>query len=402
MISVDEAEKLVLDQAKSFGSEKISLSESLGRVLAEDIFADRPYPPFNRATMDGIAVKFEDYEGGILDFEIISIVAAGQKPSELKNKNECVQIMTGAAIPATCDTVIPIEDVLIKGKTAKVLSRTVRKGQFIHVLGSDKKSGDRVLKNGIIINPTVIPVLASVGKAKVSVSKLPKVAIITTGDELVEIDKKPNPYQIRRSNGYAIESLLSELKISVDKYHMKDDLVLIKKELQKYLLKYDILILSGGVSKGEFDYVDKVLEKLEVRKIFHGIAQKPGKPMWFGKSKKGRLVFALPGNPVSSFAATLRYVIPEIEKSLGIKKGSQITSAVLGKDNFSIPDLTLFTQAILSVEENGKLVATPLTHNGSGDFISVVGADCFIEFPPQKGPYKRGNSYRIWPIKSLK
>lgn len=400
MITVEKAEELVLKKSKSFGVEKVPLSDSLNRVLAEDIFADRPYPPFNRSTMDGIAIKFEDYKSGTLEFRIISIVAAGQKPSELKSPHECVQIMTGAALPNTCDTVIPIEDVVINNKTTKVVSGSVKKGQYVHLAGSDKKSGDMVLKKGTIIDPTVIPVLASVGKGHVTVSKLPKIAVITTGDELVEIDKKPNPYQIRRSNGYAIESLLSEFKIRIDKYHIVDDKVLIKNKLQKCLINYDMLILSGGVSKGEFDYVYQVLEQLNVKKIFHGIAQKPGKPMWFGINKKGVQFFALPGNPVSTFLCMRRYVIPFIEKSLGIKKSSYITNAILRKDTFSISDLTLFTQATLSTE-NGKLMAEPLPHNGSGDFIGVAGADCFIELPPQKSTHKKGKTYNVWPIKSL-
>lgn len=400
MISVEKAEKLVLAQAKSFGREKIPLSESLGRVLAEDIFADRPYPPFNRATMDGIAISFDAFKNGIKAFQITSTVAAGQKPYELKNTHECVQIMTGAALPNSCDTVIPIEEIKIKKDIATINPISVKKGQFIHPKGVDKKKGEVVLQKGTLINPTVIPVLASVGAAEVTVAGLPKVAVITTGDELVEVDKKPNPYQIRRSNGYAIESLLSEFKIQVDKYHLQDDSELIKRTLQRYFKMYDILILSGGVSKGEFDYVYRVLEELTVKKLFHGIAQKPGKPMWFGKHEKGAVVFALPGNPVSSFLCMRRYVIPFIEKSLRIKKHSYISNAILKKDTFSIPDLTLFTQGILSTE-NGRLFVEPLPHNGSGDFISLVGADCFIELPSQASVHKKGNTYTVWPIKSL-
>jgi molybdopterin molybdotransferase len=401
VITVKKAETFVLSQAKNFGTEKIELSNALNRVLAENILADRPYPPFNRSTMDGIAIRFQAFQKGIRSFEIVSVVSAGQKPEDIKNAHECVKIMTGAAVPSSCDTIIPVEDIKIEGKNAVVVAKSIKKGQFVHIQGIDKRKGSVVLEAGTIITPEIIPVLASVGQISVTVSKLPKIAVITTGDELVDIDKKPNEYQIRRSNDLAISACLSAYKIRAQLFHVEDDKNKIRNVLKKSLQEFDVIILSGGVSKGEFDYVYQVLEGLHVKKIFHGIAQKPGKPMWFGKSKRGTVVFALPGNPVSSFLCVNRYVLPYLKKSLGLQSKMTLNTAILTKDTASNPSLTLFTQASLETDKKGKLLTTPLSHHGSGDFIGVAGADVFVELPPQKGNYTKGSICKIWPIKSL-
>ncbi len=401
MITVKKAEALVLSQAKSFGTEKVKLSDSHQRVLAKDVLADRPYPPFNRSTMDGIAIRFEGFKRGIREFKISATVSAGEKPKEIKNPSECIRIMTGAAVPLSCDTVIPVEDINIDGDIVFITAKTVNEGQFIHVKGVDKKKGSVVLKSGVIIKPEIVPVLASVGQSYVAVSKLPKVAVITTGNELVDIDKKPHEYQIRRSNDLAIDACLLLYKIHARLFHVEDDKNKIKDTLKKNLQKFDVVIISGGVSKGEFDYVYRVLEELKVEKIFHGIAQKPGKPMWFGKSKNGVIVFALPGNPVSSFLCVNRYIIPYLKKSLGIIKNNVFQTAVLATDTPANESLTLFTQARLDINKKGILLAAPLPHHGSGDFIGAIGADVFIELPAKKGNYAKGDVCNIWPIKGL-
>ncbi len=400
MISVKKAENFTLAQAKSFGVEKVKLSDSLSRVLAENVYTDRMYPPFNRSTMDGVGISFYAYINGLRKFKIISTISAGQKPVGISNPYECVKIMTGAEVPESCDTVIPVEDLKIEGNTVFITGKIISKGQFIHKKGVDKEKGELVLKRGIIITPEVIPILASVGKAYVSVSKLPLVIIISTGDELVGVDIKPTAYQIRRSNDIAINACLSSYKIDADLMHVNDDKEELEKILKNCFQKYDVIIMSGGVSKGEFDYVYQSLEELKVEKIFHGIAQKPGKPMWFGKYKK-TTVFALPGNPVSSFMCVNRYVLPYLGKCLGIEKKGLIDTAVLEFDTPANRELTLFTQACLETDKNGGLLAMPIAHNGSGDFMSMVGADVFVELPPSIKPYKKGSVCKIWPIKGL-
>lgn len=401
MITVKKAESLVLEQIGSFGVEKVSFLNSLNRVLSKPIIADRNYPPFNRATMDGIAISFGSYKKGIRDFTIIAMLAAGQKPIGIKKHNESVQIMTGAVVASSCDTVIPVEDLVIKNGIAKVATNSVEKGQFVHKKGIDKKKGDVVIKKGQIVTSEMIPVLASVGAKDVVVAKLPSVVILTTGDELVNVDQKPNDYQIRRSNDYAIWALISAYGIKADTVHVKDDKDEIRNIIKELLQKYEVIIISGGVSKGDFDYVYKVLEELRVKKIFHGIYQKPGKPMWFGRYKKRTTVFALPGNPVSTFLCVNRYIIPWLRKSLGVQNKRVCNTAVLENDTASNPSLTLFTQVALSTDKKGTFLARPLVNNGSGDFMSMVGADAFVELPAQKNPYKKGVTCKIWPIKNI-
>jgi len=401
VITVKKAESLVLKEAKSYGVEKVNFLNTLNRVLAKDISADRDYPPFNRATMDGIAISFDAYKKGIREFRIASTLSAGQKPKNIKNPGECVKIMTGAALPSSCDTVIPVEDLMIKDNIAIVSTKNVEKGQFVHKKGVDKKRGDVVIEKGQIVTSEMIPVLASVGAKDVAVTKLPRVVIISTGDELVNVDQKPDSYQIRRSNDYAIWSVISVYGIKADIVHVKDNKDEIKNNIRNFLQKYEVIIISGGVSKGDFDYVYKVLQDLIVKKIFHGIAQKPGKPMWFGKYNNRVVVFALPGNPVSSFMCINRYFLPYLKKCLGVAGKSAIDTAVLEFDAPANPELTLFTQACIETDRNGNLLAKPIVHNGSGDFMSMIGADVFVELPPSIKPYKKGSICKIWPIKGL-
>lgn len=401
MITVKKAESLILKEARSYGVEKVNFLNSLNRVLAKPIKADRNYPPFDRATMDGIAIDFDAYKKGIREFRIAATLSAGQKPKNIKNPGECVKIMTGAALPSSCDTVIPVEDLMIKDNIAIVSTKNAGKGQFVHKKGVDKKRGEVVIEKGQCITPEIIPVLASVGSQDVVVSKLPKVVIISTGDELVDVNKKPNEYQIRRSNDYAIWAAISVYGIKADIIHVKDNKDEIKNNIKNFLQEYEVIIISGGVSKGDFDYVHEVLLELKVKKIFHEIFQKPGKPMWFGKYKMGTIVFALPGNPVSSFLCINRYFLSYLKKCLEIEKKSAIDTAVLEFDTPANPELTLFAQACIETSRSGRLLAKPIVHNGSGDFMSMVGADVFVELPPSIKPYKKGSVCKIWPIKGL-
>ncbi len=400
VITVKKAESLIFEEVKSYGVEKVNFLNSLNRVLAKPVKADRDYPPFDRSTMDGIAISFDAYKKGVREFRIVSTLSAGQKPKNITHSTECVKIMTGAVLPSSCDAVIPVEDLILENNIAIVAINEVEKGQFVHNKGVDKKKGEMVVEKGQIILPEIIPVIASVGAQDIVVAKLPKVVIISTGDELVNVDQKPNEYQIRRSNDYAIWAVLSLFGIKADAALLKDNEQKLKDNISEYLKNYDVIIISGGVSRGDFDYVYKVLQDLKVKKIFHGIAQKPGKPMWFGKYKK-TTIFALPGNPVSSFMCANRYILPYLRKCLGIEKKPVIDTAVLEFDTPANPKLTLFTQAGLETDKNGRLLAKPIVHNGSGDFMSMVGADAFVELPPSTKPCKKGSIHKIWPIKGL-
>ncbi len=315
MVSVEEAEKIILSHLFKPTEEKVSLDLVNGRILAEEIRADRDLPPFNRATMDGIAIASKSFENGQRDFLIEGIQAAGQPQQTLTGQTRCFEIMTGAPLPKGTDSVIPYESILIENKIAK-LSDAVQMSQNIHHQGRDAKHNDILLSRGFKISPAEVALLASVGKSKISVFKHPAAAIISTGDELVNVDQIPLPHKIRKSNSYMLAAALEELSCKADLFHVIDDKLEIKGTLEEILNRYELVILSGGVSKGKFDFIPQILESLGVKKLFHQISQRPGKPMWFGRSEKN-IVFALPRKSRLHF-----YVLPSLHKTVAHKKSS--------------------------------------------------------------------------------
>ena len=224
MMLVEEAEKIILANTKNFGTEIIPFENSLNRILAEDLFTDRDLPPFNRATLDGIAINYTSFENGIRSFGVKAIQAAGAAPVDIHSANECIEIMTGANFARhDADTVIGYEDIEIKEGVAQVKNTSFKKGQGIHYKGSDKRKNEIVVRHSQVITPVVISIAASVGKTALLVKKLPKVVIISSGDELVEVDETPTPFQIRRSNGYMSKATLERYKIRADLLHIPDD-----------------------------------------------------------------------------------------------------------------------------------------------------------------------------------
>ncbi|MDP9047605.1 MAG: molybdopterin molybdotransferase MoeA, partial [Bacteroidota bacterium] len=310
MITVEEAEKIILAQTGDYGAEIVPFEMSLGRVLAEDIKTDRDLPPFNRVTMDGIAVKYEAIENGISTFRIKATQAAGDEPVEIDEHTECVEIMTGAMLPLSADTVIRYEDLELRAGLATLVTDEIKREQNIHYKGKDKKQNEVIADMGQLITPALISLIASVGEAEVRVKKMPRVVIVSSGDELVDVAESPSPYQIRRSNSYTIQAVLKQHNLPADLLHIPDNPAIIKKQLTNCLQNYDVLLLSGGVSMGKFDYIPKALEELKVNKLFHKVQQRPGKPFWFGKHENGALVFAFPGNPVATFMCVHRYFLP--------------------------------------------------------------------------------------------
>lgn len=398
MTTVAAAEKIVLSELREYGIETVSLADTLNRVLAEPIYADRDLPPYNRVAMDGIAIKYADIANGQKSFTIKGTQAAGEEPIDFNN-NECIEIMTGAALPSSADTVIRYEDLEIKDGIATILIDNIRQGQNIHRQGADKLKGDVVAKAGQVISPALINVAASVGATKLSVKKLPRVVIITTGNELVDIDVAPSPYEIRKSNNYAIQAVLQRYGVNADIKHIPDDPAITKKELTYCIDNYNIIILSGGISAGKFDYVPQVLEELSVQKLFHKVEQRPGKPFWFGKHNNGVLVFAFPGNPVSTFMCMHRYFMPWLEKCLGITPVKAY--AILDTDFSFKPQLQYFLQVKLQFNELGQITATPVEGNGSGDYANLLDADAFMELPAERNNFNKGEAYPIWPFKRL-
>lgn len=343
MVLVEEAEAIIQAQARDYGTERLPFEQALGRLLAADLKADRDLPPYNRVAMDGIAIRFSAFESGRRSFTISATQAAGDQPVELQDAAECVEIMTGAALPATADTVIRYEDLELQQGVATVLTEAVHKGQHIHWKGKDKKQHDVVAEANQLITPALVSMAAAVGATELPVKKLPKVVVVSTGDELVEVHEQPLPYQIRRSNSYMVKAALEKYGVQAELLHIPDDLAAAREQLQLCLQQYDAVILSGGVSMGKYDYVPQVLEELQVNRLFHKVRQKPGKPFWFGTHAAGALVFALPGNPVSTFVCLHRYFIPWLLASAG-QVQQQKVHAVLAADLTFNPPLQYFLQ----------------------------------------------------------
>jgi len=397
--TIKEASEIINNNTIDFGIEEVNFINSVGRVLKEDIVADRDFPPFNRVSMDGIAFSLEAFNSGQRTFKIEGVQAAGSPQLTLKNKNNCIESMTGAMLPIGCDVVIQYELLSIEDGEAKIDLDTVKSFQNIHKKGLDRVCGDILISKNTLISPAEIGVVATVGKNLVKVAKQPSVIIVSTGNELVEVDESPKEHQIRRSNVYTVISLLEKLQIKAETAHILDDKEILKSKINSFLNEYDVLIFSGAVSKGKFDFIPEVLMELGVEKLFHKVKQRPGKPFWFGTktcaegSRRKKTVFAFPGNPVSTFVNCLKYFYPWHQKSVGLNFENKI-KGILSEDFFFKPSLTYFLQVKLK-EKEGKLYATPVLGKGSGDLANLVEADGFLELPDDRTNFLKGEAFPV-------
>ena len=397
MVTVTEATDIIFSNLHHPRIEKIPLQRSVNRVLAEVTKADRDFPPFDRVSMDGIAVNYQAIKDGVRKFPIEFVQAAGNPKATLNSGTSCVEVMTGAILPGHTDTVIKYEDLEIKNNVAHLIEEKVEAGQNVHRKGIDCKQNDVLLEPGILLSAAEVALLASIGKTQVQVFEMPKTAIISSGDELVDVKDVPLLHQIRRSNTYAIEAGMQMLNWQARQFHFPDDESLLKNSLEKVLADHDVLILSGGVSKGKFDFIPRVFEDLGVKKLFHQVKQRPGKPFWFGASVQGKTVFALPGNPVSTYMCFYRYVKPWIMRSMGVSE--KRLSAALATDFSFSPNLTYFLQVDVKTE-NGKLQAYPNAGGGSGDFVNLKNVTGFLELPAEQDQFKAGDVFPYYPFRN--
>ncbi len=373
MISSQQALQLISTELR-FTQSEISLNDALGKFLAEPIFTDQDLPPYDRVMMDGIAVKLEPSKQ---QYQISGAAAAGT-PQQIGP----MEVMTGACLPQDCNTVIPYEDIELQSTMATLTKKAIT-GQYIHPRSSDYKKGALVLAPGHKLSSAHLSLIASVGKNSVKVRSLGKVAIISTGDELVPIDTRPQDHQIRRSNPTALKAQLKALATNeIDLHHIGDNQNDLYNLLNQYLERYTTLIISGGVSKGKLDFIPKVLADLKVKQIFHGVAQKPGKPLWFGKGSKGQNVLALPGNPISSLVCLTKYVT-----------NSTPIFAKLSCDITFEKEFTYFPTIKIEHDNRGQLWATPTGKGNSGDLHSLAESHGFLELPPRPSEFKRGQAF---------
>lgn len=405
MISVNEALGVILQNPLSFPTEEISLDDAFGRVLREPIVADRDFPPFDRVTMDGIAIDYETFEKGIRIFPIQEVQAAGSPPARIRDVGNAIEVMTGAVCPEGTDTVIRYEDLEFnrynEPHMVRLVMDNIQRQQNVHFQGLDRKKGEILVPAGVVLGAPETGIAATVGKARVKVVKLPKVAIISTGDEIVGIDETPLLYQIRSSNAQVIGSSLRQLGVQSRHVHINDDQEATKSAIASLLETYEVLILSGGVSKGKFDYVPGALEEMGVKKHFHRVAQRPGKPFWFGmKEDTGRAVFALPGNPVSTFVNYLKYFQPWLRTSLGLP-ATEPLFATLKEDFHFNPPLTYFLQVKVESNDQGQLTALPVEGHGSGDHANLLDCNGFLELPADRNEFSAGETFPLILYRSL-
>jgi molybdopterin molybdotransferase len=397
MVTVQEATARIMQALYTPRVESIPLAKAHGRVLAERIVADRDLPPFNRATMDGIALAHQAWQEGRRAFQIMGMQAAGMPAQVLHDSTHAFEVMTGAVLPGGTDTVVRYEDLAIEDGVAKVTVDTLERGQSIHYQGTDAHRGALLLEPGIVLSPAEVALLASVGKPFVNVFAPPRAAVVSTGDELVDVDEIPLPHQVRRSNGHALVAALETLHVGATLSHLPDDKDMLQARLRELVEANDVIILSGGVSKGKFDFVPEVLESLGVVKHIHQVSQRPGKPFWFGTSASGKTVFALPGNPVSTFLCFMRYVRPWLQQSLGVQ--SAPAYAVLAQPFSFAPRLTYFLQVSVR-NEQGRLMAYPDAGGGSGDFANLKNVTGFLELPLEQAHFQAGEVFPYWPFRT--
>jgi molybdopterin molybdotransferase len=397
MLTPAEADELIAERLSCLPIESLPLAQCAGAVLRENIYAERDAPPFDRVAMDGIALQADAVRSGTRRYRIQATQAAGDPPLTLESKSACIEVMTGAVLPAECDAVVPVEQIkTLSGEIELRDGIAVEAWQNVHRRGTDSRQGSLLLGTGTRLSAPEVAIAASAGMARVRVSSQPMVVVISTGNELVEPGEPILPHQIRRSNVYAVAGALRRQGFQrVADDHIHDDLEELKQRLRFHLDTHDVLVLSGGVSMGRFDLVPRALAELGVQEIFHKVAQRPGKPLWFGVAPSGAAVFALPGNPVSTLVCTGRYVVPALFAAMGQtpQPGERIA---LGAQVGVNPALAFFLPVKLEMDDWGRTWAMPAPTNGSGDFTALGGTDGFVELPPGPNTYAKGFVTRLY------
>jgi molybdopterin molybdotransferase len=383
MLTPAEADAAIAAALEPVSQEEVPLAACAGRILRAPLLAERDAPPFDRVTMDGIALSSA---GGPRDsYRVAGIQAAGMPALTLATAEECIEVMTGALLPTGCDCVVPVEQLDLDDGRAGIRPGFVPVPWLhVHRQGADAHAGARLLQAGTRLDAPALAIAASAGRARLPVARALRIAVVTTGDELVEPGAPILGHQVRRSNAYGIGAALTLSGFPpASDLQLPDRRQLIERGLGTALEGHDLLVISGGVSAGRYDYVPAALEAIGVRKVLHGIAQRPGRPMWFGVSTTGSAVFALPGNPVSVLVCLARYVVPALARLTGASVPARAAAVLARAFAFDAP-LTCFLPVALGYDQLGRALAEPRPTGGSGDFVALAGTDGFVELP--RGP----------------
>lgn len=379
MIEVSEALQTVLAECRPLGTLQVDLRDALSHVLAESVLADRDFPPTDRSAMDGFAVRSADLtpNGGTLT--VAGEVRAGEAPdARLLQRGEALRVFTGAVVPPGADAVVMVEDTREDRVAGKVHIRaSVRPGQHVRPRAADLSRGRVVLEPGTPIRAAEIAALASVGCTRPRVYRKPAVCVLSTGDEIVEPEVAPLPHQIRNSNGPSLLAQLSEIGVAAAYAGIaSDDAQTLAGHLARGLAA-DVLLVTGGVSVGDYDLVSETLRTAGMRVLFHKVAMKPGKPILVGRAGPC-LVFGLPGNPVSTFAGFTIFVAPALRALMGHPSpGPHEIDVVLTAPLKTRAGRTTYHLARIETTPEGR-TATPIASTGSGDVLALVRANGFV------------------------
>lgn len=397
MIPITEAIRIVLQQTSRLEVESVPLNDSLGRILAEDIIADTDLPPFDRAQMDGYAVRAADVSNTPSRLRIVGESAAGSGWHHEMKIGEAVRIMTGAPVPAGADAVQQVELTReVNGAEFVEIIEPVASGRSIVRRASEIKAGATVLRSGEDINAAMIATLASFGYAQVKVGRRPRVAVMATGSELVNVDEKPGADQIRDSNNYTIAAYAALAGATVERLPLAvDDTEELKKQITEAAAQSDVLVTSGGVSMGVYDFTKAALKELGAEIYFERVSLRPGKPTVFARLGN-TLIFGLPGNPVSVavtfnlFARTALRVMQRAKQPALIEE-----TAVLAHDLKGSIERESYLPAVLRTDEKGTLLAEPLKWGGSSDFVAFARATALINVAAGVKMIEAGSQVKI-------
>ncbi len=371
MIELKQALQIVLDAARPLGTERVDLDSSLGRILAEDVAADADMPPFDKALMDGYACRREDLANVLA---VVETIPAGAAPTRMIGPNQCAKIMTGAAVPPGTDCVIMVEQTQMLGPD-RIRFAGGQTSDNISRRATDTRQGQVVLQKGSRIGPQDVAVLASFGHVRPLVARRPRVAIIASGDELVAPGEKPGPSQIRNSNSLQLAAQLKSMGVVARDYGIvKDTEAEIDTALKNALAEYDVVVVSGGVSAGDFDFVPGVLRRHNVELLFEKIAVKPGKPTVFGHSEQA-YCFGLPGNPVATFVIFELLVRPFLYRLMG-HDYLPATVRMSLDEPITRPDAE--RQGFIPIKLTGASTVRPVEYHGSGHILALCQADGLI------------------------
>jgi molybdopterin molybdotransferase len=397
MISVDEALNTVLDNVAPLGIERVSIVEALGRVLAEEIRSSRDIPGFDNSAMDGYAVRAADIESASdtrpVRLKVVETVGAGVMPSMRLGQGQAIRTMTGAPIAAGADAIVPVERTRESDSEVEILA-SADKGAFVRPRGEDLRRDELVISAGKVLSAADLGMLASLNRSMVDVYRRPRVAIVATGDELVDVDTVPTGAQVINSSAYALAGAIREtggepimLKVARD----------VPEEVRARLaeaLASDVVLTTGGVSVGQFDHVKVVLDELGLRQLFHGVAQKPGRPLKFG-TIGGKPIFGLPGNPVSTMVCFYLYVRPALRRMMNrVELALPRITARCDSDIPKANNLTEFVRVTL-IRRNDEMYAAPTGNQGSGVLSSLSRAHGLLIGPARERMLKAGSQAAV-------